>query len=140
MELFLFYAFTAILLSSAFMVIRVENAVHAVLYLVIVFCSHSALLLLLSVEFLALLLLVIYIGAIAILFLFVVMMITLKKKTKYRITRSSYWFFYRIIIISCNFFCTPPRNFNRLFARIRNTIYICEFTKSWKFKRNLWLP
>jgi NADH-quinone oxidoreductase subunit J len=80
MELFLFYAFTAILLSSAFMVIRVENAVHAVLYLVIVFCSHSALLLLLSVEFLALLLLVIYIGAIAILFLFVVMMITLKEK------------------------------------------------------------
>jgi len=62
------------------MVIRVENAVHAVLYLVIVFCSHSALLLLLGIEFLALLLLVIYIGAIAILFLFVVMMLTLKEK------------------------------------------------------------
>src|SRR5690349_4004065 len=80
MELLLFYAFTTILISSAFMVIRVENAVHAVLYLVIVFCSHSALLLLLGIEFLALLLLVIYIGAIAILFLFVVMMLTLKEK------------------------------------------------------------
>lgn len=80
MELLFFYAFTTILISSAFMVIRVENAVHAVLYLVIVFCSNSALLLLLGIEFLALLLLVIYIGAIAILFLFVVMMLTLKEK------------------------------------------------------------
>jgi NADH-quinone oxidoreductase subunit J len=80
MELLFFYLFSAILLFSAFMVIRVENPVHAVLYLVLVFCSNSFILLLLGTDFLALLLLVIYIGAIAILFLFVVMMLSIKEK------------------------------------------------------------
>lgn len=80
MELLFFYLFSAILLFSAFMVIRVENPIHAVLYLVLVFCSNSFILLLLGTDFLALLLLVIYIGAIAILFLFVVMMLSIKEK------------------------------------------------------------
>ena len=83
MEFFFFYALTTMLLGSAMMVIRVEHAVHAGLYLVLVFCSNSALLFFLGVEFLGLLLLVIYIGAIAILFLFVVMMLTLKEKKQY---------------------------------------------------------
>lgn len=83
MEFFFFYALTTMLLGSAMMVIRVEHAVHAVLYLVLVFCSNSALLFFLGVEFLGLLLLVIYIGAIAILFLFVVMMLTLKEKKQH---------------------------------------------------------
>jgi len=80
MELFFFYFFSAILLFSALMVIRVQNPVHAVLYLVLVFCANSFILLLLGTDFLALLLLVIYIGAIAILFLFVVMMLSIKEK------------------------------------------------------------
>ena len=83
MEFFFFYVLTTMLLGSAFMVIRVEHAVHAVLYLVLVFCSNSALLFFLGVEFLGLLLLVIYIGAIAILFLFVVMMLTIKEKKQH---------------------------------------------------------
>ena len=79
MELFFFYIFATILLLSAFMVILNKNSVHAVLYLVLVFCSNSCILLLLGTDFLSLILLVVYIGAIAILFLFVVMLLPIKE-------------------------------------------------------------
>jgi NADH-quinone oxidoreductase subunit J len=78
MELLFFYLFAGLLLFSAIMVIRVENPVHAVLYLVLVFCLNSFILLLIGAEFLSLLLLIVYVGAIAILFLFVVMMLPIK--------------------------------------------------------------
>lgn len=72
--------FATLLVLFAFLVIRTENPVHAVLYLVLVFCLNSCLLLLLGAEFISLLLLIVYVGAIAILFLFVVMMLPIKNK------------------------------------------------------------
>lgn len=71
----LFYMFSGIGIGSGVMVIRTENPVHSVLYLVIVFCNATGILLLMGVELLGMLLLIVYVGAIAVLFLFVVMML-----------------------------------------------------------------
>ena len=74
----LYYLFSGGLLLSAFMVIYSANPVHSVLFLILVFCGASGLLLLLEAEFLAMLFLVVYVGAIAVLFIFVVMMLNIK--------------------------------------------------------------
>ena len=55
-----------------------SNAVHSVLFLILVFFNITGLLLLLGVEFLSFMFLIIYVGAIAVLFLFVVMMLNIK--------------------------------------------------------------
>lgn len=60
------------------MVIGLSNAVHSVLFLILVFCNVAGLLLLLGAEFLSFMLLIVYVGAIAVLFLFVVMMLNVK--------------------------------------------------------------
>jgi len=62
---------------SSIMVIGSPNPIHSVLFLILVFCNASALLIFLEVEFLAMIFLVIYVGAIAVLFLFVVMMLNI---------------------------------------------------------------
>lgn len=80
-ELYLFYLFSSFALVSAIMVISLANAVHSVLFLIIVFCNVAGILILLGIEFLAFLLLIVYVGAIAVLFLFVVMMLNIKAKS-----------------------------------------------------------
>jgi NADH:ubiquinone oxidoreductase subunit 6 (subunit J) len=60
------------------MVIRSKNPVHSVLFLILVFCNASGLLILLGLDFFAMVFLVVYVGAIAVLFLFVVMMLNIK--------------------------------------------------------------
>jgi len=77
-ELFLFYIFSCLIISSAVMVIIVKNPVHSVLFLILAFISAAILLLLLEVEFISLIFIVVYVGAIAVLFLFVVMMLDIK--------------------------------------------------------------
>ena len=81
LELLLFYFFSSLALISAIMVISLTNAVHSVLFLIVVFCNVAGLLLLFGAEFLAFLLLIVYVGAIAVLFLFVVMMLNIKTST-----------------------------------------------------------
>ena len=78
LESILFYAFSTVAILSGLMVIRAENPVHSVLFLILTFFNVSGLLLLLEVEFLAMVFLVVYVGAIAVLFLFVVMMLNIK--------------------------------------------------------------
>jgi NADH-quinone oxidoreductase subunit J len=70
-----FYVFSAILVFASLRVITARNPVHAALYLVLVFCSASALWMLLDAEFLAISLVLVYVGAVMVLFLFVVMMV-----------------------------------------------------------------
>lgn len=79
-ELYLFYLFSSFALVSAIMVISLTNAVHSVLFLIVVFCNIAGILILLGIEFLAFLLLIVYVGAIAVLFLFVVMMLNIKAR------------------------------------------------------------
>lgn len=70
--------FFSLILTCALLIILVPNPVHAVLFLVLLFCNCAGLLMLYGIEFLSLMLIIIYVGAIAILFLFVVMMLDIK--------------------------------------------------------------
>lgn len=108
MEYILFYIFSVIIIISAIKVIFNRKPVESVLYLVLVFCNATGLLILLEVEYLALLFIVVYVGAIAVLFLFVVMIlnITAEETIKTIETYSEYYqyipflFFLSLIIIS----------------------------------------
>lgn len=70
-----FYAFAAILISSAVLVITAKNPVHSVLFLILAFFNAAGLFVLLGAEFVAMILVIVYVGAVAVLFLFVVMML-----------------------------------------------------------------
>nr|AHX02525.1 NADH dehydrogenase subunit 6 [Schizymenia dubyi] len=80
-DIILFLLFSAFATISSLMVISLSNAVHAVLFLILVFCNVASLLLLLGAEFFSFMLLIVYVGAIAVLFLFVVMMLNIKVNT-----------------------------------------------------------
>nr|WOL37342.1 NADH dehydrogenase subunit 6 [Grateloupia asiatica] len=77
-DFFLFTLFSSFTLVASLMVISLKNAVHSVLFLILVFCNTAGLLLLYGAEFLSFMLLIVYVGAIAVLFLFVVMMLNIK--------------------------------------------------------------
>ncbi len=70
-----FYAFAAILIASAVMVVTARNPVHSVLFLILAFFNAAGLFLIAGAEFLAMILVIVYVGAVAVLFLFVVMML-----------------------------------------------------------------
>lgn len=74
-QLIAFYAFAAILLAAASMVIFSRNPVHSVLWLIVAFFNAAGLMVLVGAEFIAMLLVIVYVGAVAVLFLFVVMML-----------------------------------------------------------------
>lgn len=77
LQQFIFYAFSAVLLFSAMMVVLAVNPIRAVLFLVLAFFCACVLWMLLQAEFLALVLIFVYIGAVMTLFLFVIMMLNL---------------------------------------------------------------
>ena len=77
-DFILFYIFSIFIFISAIMVVTLSNAVHSVLFLIIVFCNVASLLLILGAEFFSFMFLIVYVGAIAVLFLFVVMMLNIK--------------------------------------------------------------
>ena len=77
-DFILFYIFASFIFVSALMVVTLSNAVHSVLFLIIVFCNVASLLLILGAEFFSFMFLIVYVGAIAVLFLFVVMMLNVK--------------------------------------------------------------
>lgn len=82
MSNFFFNLFASIIIISVFMTISVNNAIYAVLFLILAFFSSMCILFLLNVDYLALMLILIYVGAITILFLFVVMMLKIKINEK----------------------------------------------------------
>jgi NADH:ubiquinone oxidoreductase subunit 6 (subunit J) len=63
---------------SALALILVNNPVHSILFLILVFCNISFILILLNVEFIAIIFLIVYVGAISVLSSSVVMMLNLK--------------------------------------------------------------
>jgi NADH-ubiquinone oxidoreductase chain 6 len=75
---YLFYFFSSLAIASGIFVIRAQNPVHSVLFLILVFCQAAGLLILQNLDFFAMIFLVVYVGAIAVLFLFVVMMLHIK--------------------------------------------------------------
>src|SRR5712664_2753927 len=82
-----FYAFAAVLLVSATLVITSRNPVHSALFLVLAFFTAAGTWLLLRAEFLAIALVVVYVGAVMVLFLFVVMMLDINVDR----LREGYW-------------------------------------------------
>jgi NADH-quinone oxidoreductase subunit J len=74
-ETFVFYSFSAILLTAGLGVITARNPVHAALALVLAFFTAAGLWVTLEAEFLAITLVLVYVGAVMVLFLFVVMML-----------------------------------------------------------------
>ena len=70
-----FYAFAAIAVAAAVMVVSARNPVHSVLFLIVTFFTTAGLFVLIGAEFLAMVLVVVYVGAVAVLFMFVVMML-----------------------------------------------------------------
>jgi NADH-quinone oxidoreductase subunit J len=75
-----FYLYSAACVGSAVMVIVSRNPVHAVLFLILVFCNAAGLFMLLGAEYLAMILVIVYVGAVAVLFLFVIMMLDIDFK------------------------------------------------------------
>lgn len=70
-----FYAFAAVLVAAACMVVAAKNPVHSVLYLILCFFNASALFVMMGAEFVAFVVMIVYVGAVMVLFLFVVMML-----------------------------------------------------------------
>ena len=75
-----FIIFASIGITAACFAVTIPNAIHGILYLILVFLNIACILLLLKMDFFALCLITVYIGAVAILFIFVIMMINLKIK------------------------------------------------------------
>ncbi len=80
-EKILFYAFAAIVVFAATMVITRKNPVHSALFLVLAFFASSGIWMLAEAEFLAIALVLVYVGAVMVLFLFVVMMLDIDVAT-----------------------------------------------------------
>lgn len=76
-QIFLFF-FSSLLIISALLLINTKNPVYSVLFLILIFCNSTGLLLLFNIEFISILLIIIYIGAITVLFLFVIMMLNIQ--------------------------------------------------------------
>jgi len=74
-QVFAFYLFAAMVITSGALVILSRNPVHSVLWLILAFFNAAGLMVLVGAEFIAMLLVIVYVGAVAVLFLFVVMML-----------------------------------------------------------------
>ncbi len=81
---FLFYLSAFVAVIATFLVITRSNAVHALLYLIVLLLAMALIFFLLGAPFAAALEVIIYAGAIMVLFLFAVMMLNLGSATAHR--------------------------------------------------------
>lgn len=75
---YLIIFFCVLSLLFSLLIIISKNPIHSILYLIMVFCCVTFVLLIMGIEFIAITFLIVYVGAIAVLFLFVVMMLNIK--------------------------------------------------------------
>ena len=109
----LFSIFSLLGVLSSCMVIITINPVHAVFFLILVFCFSSCVLLLLTVDFMSIIFVVVYVGAIAVLFLFIVMMLNIKQ-AQVKESFMRYWFltFSLGVVFSSELFVYFKSNFS----------------------------
>lgn len=69
---------SSLLLACGTLVIGVQNPIHSILFLILVFFNGSLLLFFFQVEFFGIIFLIVYVGAVIVLFLFMVMMLKIK--------------------------------------------------------------
>ncbi len=98
---FILYCLIFLGLFCSINVISSRNSVHAVFYLILVFCVCACILLSLTIDFLAIIFIIVYVGAIAVLFLFIVMMLNIRVS---QISESVIRYIPLVIIISIIFF------------------------------------
>ena len=126
-----FLLLLVIIFSSICLVVS-KNPIFSILFLILIFCLSSFVLILSGVDFIGLLFIIIYVGAIAVLFLFVVMMLDLKVElyTKGEIQKLCVFF---IIFFSFFFFCLyffdtfsifdPFFNFSFTYLKLVDSLY-----------------
>lgn len=81
LQIIIFYAFAAVAVLTALLVILSNNPVRSALALVLTFFASAGIWLLAQAEFLALILILVYVGAVMTLFLFVIMMLDINVVT-----------------------------------------------------------
>lgn len=128
-DLLLFYIFSIFTVIASLMVIGLSNAVHSVLFLVLVFCNVVGLLLLIGAEFLSFMLLIVYVGAIAVLFLFVVMMLNVKVSNTGINSITILPIGILVFLILFNQFSTSIYNFDLLKSQQKELYLICWFSE-----------
>ena len=74
MEIFLFYAFAALVVTSALFMVLSRNLVHSALYMAAAFLGMAFVFLLLQADYMAVVQILVYVGAISILFVFGIML------------------------------------------------------------------
>ena len=113
----LFSIFSLLGVLSSCMVIITINPVHAVFFLILVFCFSSCVLLLLTVDFMSIIFVVVYVGAIAVLFLFIVMMLNIKQ-AQVKESFMRYWFltFSLGVVFSSELFVYFKSNFYNIYS------------------------
>ncbi len=79
MDVYLFYIFSFITVSTVILMILQKNPISSAFCLIISFFSLAALYALLSAHFVAVLQILVYAGAVMVLFVFVIMLLNLKK-------------------------------------------------------------
>ncbi len=84
METLVFLYLAIVLVVTSLLVVTNRNAVHAVLWMLVMFFHQAILFLTLDAEFLALVQIIVYAGAVLVLFLFVVYMINLRTELNIR--------------------------------------------------------
>jgi len=80
MDAILFYAFAAIAVGSAVVVVAQRNPVYSAFALIVTLCSLSVVFALLGSPFIAVLQVIVYAGAIMVLFLFVLMLLNVRRE------------------------------------------------------------
>ncbi len=80
MDAVLFYAFAAIAVASAVVVIAQRNPIYSAFALVVTLCSLAAIFGLLGSPFIAAIQVIVYAGAIMVLFLFVLMLLNVRRE------------------------------------------------------------
>lgn len=72
------YALASSLFACTTLVLGVNNPIHSILFLILVFVNGTIFLFYLNLEFFAITFLLVYVGAIVVLFLFIIMMLDIK--------------------------------------------------------------
>jgi NADH-quinone oxidoreductase subunit J len=67
------------IIGGALVVISVDNSIHAILALIVVFLNAAGVMIVMGAEFLGIMFAIVYVGAIAVLFLFIVMMLNIRE-------------------------------------------------------------